>query len=981
MTDHCHNGVAESAEQPVARTVPSSLVRSAALYGAAFLLFFAAAFVLQRAGFSSEMVYDSAYFINSKASLFQQHEWLKIVSIVPARPLFLFTFYLNYLAAGMDPFWFRIGNTLCLACAGLSLTLLAAIVFDLPGLKVGGTALEKRCVAMLLGLLFVAHPLQTNVVLYIWQREAVLACFFYFAALASYLGARSGRNAHAVPLYLLTGVLFLAGMLSKENVATLPAVLVLAELTLLGQTWRQLGKRLVLIGAITIPVAGLYLLVTLGLHGEASEIGKGVLARLAEHYDYAKMSLTSVVLTQCRILFSYLFVTLVPIDPALMRPELVSRSLLDPPSTLLACLALIGLLGLAAGLARKKPLVSFGIVFYVVVLLPESLMIPQYLFFSYRALLPMGGLLLIAGWAALALLESTRHKVPVIATRGALAGLCTAFLLVMGWTTLSVARGWSPITFWERLAAKLPGYSQQIEIVPYLDISMNYMAVLASAQRYEEVMELFKKVANIAGPVDGTKRAREATEKFVTLFGVQSMRAAAGLIGLGAAFSGRNQLPEAAILYERALEIEPHHADVWLSLGAIAETEGDLAKAQARYRKALEIDPYSAPAYQALGSAQFRSGDVRDAVDNLGKAVQLDPKAAAAYTVLAAALEQEGFYPEAASTYRQAAELMPDSADLQHSLGRALAHVGELDGALQAYRRATELNPNDAAAYADLALALDYGGRVQEAIEACRSSLALDPSSASVHNLLGLCLKKVGNLPEAIDAYRQAIALDPALATAYNNLGVALEKSGKPEEAIAEYRKSLERDPHSAITYSNLGVALKKTGQMNEALDQYCKALEVDPTLSAGYANLLTAVEEGADPRKAIEVYRTLLQAQPDSVEANFGMASALLTNKDYAEAIKLFRKVIAVKPDLVQAHARLAAALLNTGDVAEAIVTLGQALALNKENADLFHALGLAFAAMKKPQEAAEQFRKALALEPRHGAARRSLSCLSEKK
>jgi len=767
-------------------------------------------------------------------------------------------------------------------------------------------------------------------------------------------------------------------MLSKENVATLPAALALAELTLLRQTWRELVKRLAVIAAITIPVAVMYLLVTLGLHGEASEIGKGVLGRLAEHYAYAKTSIMDVVLTQCRVLFSYLFMTVVPTDPELMRPEVLSRSLIDPPSTLFACFALIGLIGLGVWLLRKKPLVSFGIGFYVVALLPESLMIPQYLFFSYRALLPMAGLLLIVGWGTLALLEKGGQKVPAVAARGALAGLCAAFLCIMGSVTLSVAKDWSPITFWERLAKKLPVYSEQLEIVPYLDISMNYMAVLASLQKYQEAMDLFRKVANLSEPIEGTAAAREATEKFVSLFGEQTMRAAAGLIGLGVALSGGNQFAEAVVPYEKALEMEPHHPDVWVSLGAIAESQGDLAKATACYRKALEIDPNSATGYQALGLALCKADKFLEAAGELGKAVQLDPANGSTHSVLAAALEQAGFFPEAAAVYRRSVELAPDSAELNYSLGRALAHIGELDGALQAYRRAIELNPNHAAMYADLALALDYAGNLPEAIEACRKSLALDPSSAAVYNLLGLCLKKAGNLPEAIDAYRQAISLDPGLATAYNNLGVALEKSGKPAEAIAQYGKSIEINPHSAICYSNLGIALKKSGQMNAALDQYGKALELDSTLSAGYANLAVAVDEGADPVRAIAIYRTVLQAHPDSVEANLGLASALLSNRDYREAIRVCRKVVLLKPDMVQAHAKLAAALLNTGEVAEAIVVLGQALALNEENADLLNSLGMAFAAMKKPQKAAEQFRKALALEPGHGAARRNLDKLS---
>lgn len=979
MTQLSHIVDPRSIDSPPVSGTSRSRALPVAVCGAVFLSFFAVVFALQHSGFGSEMVYDSAYFINSKAALFQQHEWMRVISIVPARPLFLLSFYVNYLLSGMDVYYFRVGNALLLAGTGLALTLLAAVIFETPGLGIPGTRLEKRCVSVLLGLLFVAHPMQTYVVLYIWQREAIMACLFYFAALASYLGGRSGFFRSPATAYSLTAVLFLAGWLSKENLVTFPAALVLAELVLFRQGRRDLASRLAVIVAITVPVAAVYFLITFGLHGDSSEVGKGVLARIAEHYDYAKTSLVDVALTQSRVLFAYLFMTLAPVDPEFMRPEQVSRSLMDPPSTLLACLGVAGLIGLSIGLLRRKPLVAFGILFYLMALLPESLLIPQYLFFSYRALLPMAGLLLIIGWAALTVLDTGKEKLPAIAVRGALAGASVIALLVLGWVTVSVAGDWSPLTFWKNPADRLPRYSDNLEIVPYLDISMNYMAVLAAAQKYEEAIDLFKKVAGISQPIDGLKETREATEKFVGMFGPQTMRAAAGLIGLGVALSGTGKLAEAAESYKKALEMEPFHTDVWVCLGSIVESEGDPTRAMGYYRKALEIDASSVMAYQSLGSALFKAGNFQEAAEELDKAAQLEPNSAANHLALAAALEQAGYIPEAVKEYRRAVELDPGSADSYYRLGRAQAHSGELNEALSAYWKAIELDPNQPTVYADLGLALDYAGSVFEAVQAYRSSLALDPSSAVIHNLLGLALKRAGNLAEAIEEYRQAIAIDPGLGTAYNNLGVALEKSGRLPEAVVQYRKAIETDPESAIAYNNLGVALKKSGEMNAAIEHYGKALELDPNLAVAHANLASIAEEGGDPERVADVCRKVLQGKPDSVEANFGLANALLKKRDYKESIQRFRRAVQLRPDLVQAHAKLAVALLNNGEVAEAIVTLGQALALNEENADLFNSLGLAFAEMKKPREAAEQFRKALALEPLHVAARRNLEKLSK--
>ncbi len=188
--------------------------------------FFAIAVALHYPGFHSPMVYDSVSFIQEYEYVFASHNLAAVIGIVPARPLLMGTLYLNYLFTGMDPYAFRLFNAFILACTSTVLMVLSILVLELPGLNLQGTRLEKRVVAVCIGLLFLVHPLQGLVVLYIWQREAIMACFFLFSALGVYVAGRSGKWIRPVPAYVATSLLFLAGILSKENVITLPVVLV-----------------------------------------------------------------------------------------------------------------------------------------------------------------------------------------------------------------------------------------------------------------------------------------------------------------------------------------------------------------------------------------------------------------------------------------------------------------------------------------------------------------------------------------------------------------------------------------------------------------------------------------------------------------------------------------------------------------------------------------------------------------------------------
>ena len=81
-------------------------------------------------------------------------------------------------------------------------------------------------------LIFVSHPLQTQAVTYLAQRVAVLATTFYLGALLCYAGSRlSGKRITAAGLLLISLLLAMAGVLTKENAVTIPLAILLFEVT------------------------------------------------------------------------------------------------------------------------------------------------------------------------------------------------------------------------------------------------------------------------------------------------------------------------------------------------------------------------------------------------------------------------------------------------------------------------------------------------------------------------------------------------------------------------------------------------------------------------------------------------------------------------------------------------------------------------------------------------------------------------------
>jgi tetratricopeptide (TPR) repeat protein len=94
--------------------------------------------------------------------------------------------------------------------------------------------------------------------------------------------------------------------------------------------------------------------------------------------------------------------------------------------------------------------------------------------------------------------------------------------------------------------------------------------------------------------------------------------------------------------YERALQLDPHHADAHVNLGRLLHEEGATAAAEQHYRAATEADPGHDTAAFNLGVALEDLGRMEDAMDAYASAIALDPDNADAHYNLAGIYERRG---------------------------------------------------------------------------------------------------------------------------------------------------------------------------------------------------------------------------------------------------------------------------------------------------------------------------------------------------
>ena len=278
--------------------------------------------------------------------------------------------------------------------------------------------------------IWLMHPLLVSTVLYVVQRMAMLSTFFTLLTLLAYLHGRMAiengrRRLGWLALGITVPAFTLLATLSKENGILAPALCALVEWFAFapkdGQRRARLPQAFV-ICALAIPAVLTIVLTMMQLPA------------IVDGYQNRPFTLSERLLTQPRVLWSYVYSLLLPQGPTLglyHDDYVVSTGLLSPPQTLFAILAWAGLIVAAWRARRRIPGFSFGVAFFLIAHSLESSVFPLLMYFEHRNYLPAIGaiwaLLSLLGYAANRLARHMHHGSRVFAA-GSLT-LIAAFAL------------------------------------------------------------------------------------------------------------------------------------------------------------------------------------------------------------------------------------------------------------------------------------------------------------------------------------------------------------------------------------------------------------------------------------------------------------------------------------------------------------------------------------------------------------------------
>ena len=332
---------------------------------------------------------------------------------VTIRVFSYFTFALNYYFGGFNVFGYHLVNFFIHIASGIFLYWFLMLTFNLPSLKEKYGPISYK-VALFSSLIFISHPIQTQSVTYIVQRMASMAGMFYLLSFILYIKGRLSTGVPRIFYFGGTMLSYLLGVFSKENVAILPLFIALYEFYFFQNfDLSPRGKRILfaLIGSLLVLGAFGFIL-----------WGKRYIDLTIEGFQDRPFTMLERVLTQPRVVLYYVTLLVFP-HPSRFNLDYdfpISKTLLNPPTTLISILIIAGLIGYSIWTAKKRPVLSFCILWYFGNLVIESSIFPLEMVYEHRLYLPAVGPFILFSLFVVRGIEKWKYKLPFLkpATEG-----------------------------------------------------------------------------------------------------------------------------------------------------------------------------------------------------------------------------------------------------------------------------------------------------------------------------------------------------------------------------------------------------------------------------------------------------------------------------------------------------------------------------------------------------------------------------------
>jgi eukaryotic-like serine/threonine-protein kinase len=209
----------------------------------------------------------------------------------------------------------------------------------------------------------------------------------------------------------------------------------------------------------------------------------------------------------------------------------------------------------------------------------------------------------------------------------------------------------------------------------------------------------------------------------------------------------------------------------------------------------------------------------------------------------------------------------------------------------------------------------------------------------------------------------------------YDN-GLKQARQGNHADAIAQYKGALQEDGNFALAFSKLAQSYAQLGQDDDAEQAANKAVSLSTQLPLQEKYLIQASHDSVvkDYPKAIQAYENLVKVSPDNSDYLFDLGMAYEKTSAYGKAKEQFKRVVGLDPKRIEGLLALGRVEVESGNAQSGIeyLTKAQAMAIevgdDVERAQVEQALGVAYSAIPRYEEALRSLKDSLEIKKRLG-------------
>lgn len=543
-----------------------------------FIIFCFAALSIYANSLNCPFIWDDQYLITDNhlitnfkyiPEIFKHHLYYSTAGISnfyrPMQTLFLM---FDYAFWKTRPFGYHLTSIAFHLLCGFLIYLIIDLIF------------KRRVVAFMVGLLFLVHPINSTVVDYISSRADsqvtlfILVSFWLFFKSVFRVDAAGRKKIY----YFVSLVSFVLALLSKELGIILPFLLLLGCNTIRDDEAQS---------KVTNYKKTLPFFVTLGIY----IILRLTILNFSGHSTGTPPALHTRLLTSAESFVRLIGLLFIPAKIHIEKSIPFSSGLFQP-STLVSLIILIAIGVVAYKLRRHSKMMSFGIAWFFVALIPMANIMPinatiadHWLYLSC-----FGFLLAVVGGIADWLKSKSR---PDALISKILIFVYASAVIIFSILTVKQNTIWKdPLQFY-RLALKYSPGSYRA----HNEIGVIYL----NQERFDMAIPEFKEAIKINPNFD------QAYDN------------------LGVAYDKSGNLEEAVLAHKKALELSPYNVKIYNNLGNAYIKLEQFDKAIEAYKNALKLNPHYKAVYNNLGVIYFKQGMYDEARKYWEQALTIDP--------------------------------------------------------------------------------------------------------------------------------------------------------------------------------------------------------------------------------------------------------------------------------------------------------------------------------------------------------------------